>query len=160
MIGIFSLLASAYIMRYFPLHPDRKGKKPMLVEDERWALVHAALIPLNGVVCGSLALYGFLGTRSSEAWSVLYLIPGGRSRRNQTCSSMPYPTLTMSLYSYVWSNLARSTGNGLSGPFWTQRPSVRVQRRLENRKLGDQEGVNQKNRISNGHYHHSTKHLQ
>ncbi|KAJ6085927.1 hypothetical protein N7486_010208 [Penicillium sp. IBT 16267x] len=76
LLGIFSLLASAYIMRYFPLHPDRKGKKPMLIEDERWALAHAALIPLNGVVCGSLALYGFLGTHFSEPWSVLYLIPG------------------------------------------------------------------------------------
>ncbi|KAJ6002871.1 hypothetical protein N7451_005418 [Penicillium sp. IBT 35674x] len=76
LIGIFSLLASAYFMRFFPLHPDRKGKKPMLAQDDRWALFHAALIPLNGVVCGSLALYGFLGTRSFEPWSVLYLIPG------------------------------------------------------------------------------------
>lgn len=54
----------------------------MLAEDDRWALFHAALIPLNGVVCGSLALYGFLGTRSFESWSVIYFIPGGRSYQN------------------------------------------------------------------------------
>lgn len=130
-MGIFSLLASAYFMRFFPLHPDRKGKKPMLAEDDRWALFHAALLPLNGVVCGSLALYGFLGTRSSEPWSVLYFIPGGRSYHKNPGSFMHHPNLTTPLYSYAWSNLARSTGNALSGPFWTQGPPVRVQRRLE-----------------------------
>ncbi|KAJ5635416.1 uncharacterized protein N7484_008729 [Penicillium longicatenatum] len=76
LVGIFSLLASAYIMRYFPLQPDRKGKKPLRVQDESWPLVHAALVPLNGVVSGLLALYGFLGIRSSEPWSEIYLIPG------------------------------------------------------------------------------------
>ncbi|KAJ5745528.1 hypothetical protein N7520_010710 [Penicillium odoratum] len=75
LIGIFSLLASAYTMRYLPLHSDRKGKKPMLIEDERLAFAHTALIPVNGVVCGALALYTFWGTGSSGPWPALYLIP-------------------------------------------------------------------------------------
>lgn len=87
-------------MRFFPLHPDRKGKKSVLVEDERWLLVHAALIPLNGVMCGSLALYGFLATQSTESWVVLYLIPGGKSHRNHInllCLTQVLPCLSIAM---------------------------------------------------------------
>ncbi|KAJ5934672.1 hypothetical protein N7466_004219 [Penicillium verhagenii] len=74
--GISSLLASAYVMQYFPLHADRKGKKPMIMENEHLALIHAALVPMNGVVCGLLALSVFLGAWPSGSWPALYLIPG------------------------------------------------------------------------------------
>ncbi|KAJ5949732.1 hypothetical protein N7454_001316 [Penicillium verhagenii] len=74
--GISSLLASAYVMQYFPLHADRKGKKPMVMENKHLTLIHAALVPMNGVVCGSLALYVLLGAWPSDSWPALYLIPG------------------------------------------------------------------------------------
>lgn len=82
-LGILSLLATAYTMRHSPLHPDRKGKKPITAEDERLALVRTALVPVNGVVCLLLTAAYFL-VEPYTSRPVLYLIPGGES-----CTILP-----------------------------------------------------------------------
>lgn len=81
LLGMLSLLGTAYTMRHSALHPDRKGKQPISAEDERLAWVRTALLPTNGAVCLTLtAAYFFIGADSSYAnRPVLYLIPGGRS---------------------------------------------------------------------------------
>jgi hypothetical protein len=76
LLGLVSLLTTAYIMKCTPLQPDRKGKKPMTSHTERMAQVHAALVPGTGAVCLLLALV-YLSTGSSYGIRpVLYLIPG------------------------------------------------------------------------------------
>ena len=81
LLGVLSLLATAYTMRHAPLQPDRKGKKPLSIEYERLAWVRTALVPANGVVCLLLTVvYLYLRGDSSYAIRpVLYLVPGGRS---------------------------------------------------------------------------------
>ncbi|GLI80150.1 hypothetical protein PoHVEF18_008501 [Penicillium ochrochloron] len=78
LLGVLSLLGTAYTMRLSPLHPDRKGKKAITAENERIARLHSALLPVNGAVCLLLAAAYFLaGTGSaSTIRPVLYLIPG------------------------------------------------------------------------------------
>ncbi|CAG8193976.1 unnamed protein product [Penicillium nalgiovense] len=76
LLSLVSLLTTAYIMRCFPLQPDRKGKKPMTLHTERIARLHAALVPGTSAVCLLLAVV-YLFTGSSYAiHPVLYLIPG------------------------------------------------------------------------------------
>jgi hypothetical protein len=76
-LGLVSLLTTAYIMRCSPLRPDRKGKKPMNLHNERVAQIHAALVPGTGALSLLLALV-YLSTGSSYGIRpVLYLIPGG-----------------------------------------------------------------------------------
>ncbi|KAJ5460893.1 uncharacterized protein N7458_002445 [Penicillium daleae] len=76
-LGVLSLLGTAYTMRLSPLHPDRKGKKPVTAENERITRLHSALLPVNGAVCLLLtAAYFFAGTGPSSIRPVLYLIPG------------------------------------------------------------------------------------
>ncbi|KAJ5787411.1 hypothetical protein N7457_002401 [Penicillium paradoxum] len=75
LLGLGSLLTTAYIMKCSPLQPDRKGKKPMTIHNERVARVHAALVPGTGVVCLLLALV-YLSAASYEIRPVLYLVPG------------------------------------------------------------------------------------
>lgn len=78
LLSLVSLLTTAYIMRCFPLQPDRKGKKPMTLHTERIARLHAALVPGTSAVCLLLAVV-YLFTGSSYAiHPVLYLIPGGK----------------------------------------------------------------------------------
>lgn len=79
LLGVLSLLATAYTMRLSPLHPDRKGKKAITAENERLARLHSALLFGNGAVCLLLAVAYFLvGTGSIYTIRpVLYLIPGG-----------------------------------------------------------------------------------
>lgn len=77
-LGILSLLATAYTIRHSPIHPDRKGKKPITAGDERLALFRTALVPVNGVVCLLLTVAYFL-IEPYASWPVLYLIPGGES---------------------------------------------------------------------------------
>lgn len=79
LLGVLSLLSTAYIMRTFPLHPDQKGKKPLSAKDERQTWIRTVLIPANSLLCGLLALYFLAGASSSEPWSELYLVPGGES---------------------------------------------------------------------------------
>ncbi|KAJ5718098.1 hypothetical protein N7488_003744 [Penicillium malachiteum] len=75
LLGILSLLGTAYVMREFPLHPDRKGKKPLSVDDERLTLVRNSLIPVNTGLCALLGLYFFFGAGSTH-WPAVYLVPG------------------------------------------------------------------------------------
>ena len=76
-LGLVSLLTTAYIMRFSPLQPDRKGKKPMNVHNERVARFHAALVPGTAAISLLLALV-YLSTGSSHGIRpVSYLIPGG-----------------------------------------------------------------------------------
>lgn len=63
-------------MRYSPLRPDHKGKKPIVAEEEYLRDIHAIILPLNGVVCALLALYYFIATERG----IVYLVPGGKSR--------------------------------------------------------------------------------
>lgn len=80
LLGMLSLLSSAYTMRHAPLYPDHKGKKPLLAEDERLTWFLSALVPINGAVCLLLTAYFFIGTGSSYTIRpVLYLVPGGGS---------------------------------------------------------------------------------
>ena len=79
LLGLVSLLTTAYIMKCSPLQPDRKGKKPVTFHTESIARIHAALVPGDSAVCLLLALV-YLSTGSSYAIRpVLYLIPGGKS---------------------------------------------------------------------------------
>lgn len=79
LLGLVSLLTTAYIMKRSPLQPDRKGKKPMTFHTERIARIHGTLVPGNSALCLLLALVS-LSTGSSYAIRpVLYLIPGGKS---------------------------------------------------------------------------------
>ncbi|CDM28060.1 hypothetical protein DTO013E5_4012 [Penicillium roqueforti] len=76
LLGLVSLLTTAYIMKRSPLQPDRKGKKPMTFHTERIARIHGTLVPGNSALCLLLALVS-LSTGSSYAIRpVLYLIPG------------------------------------------------------------------------------------
>lgn len=82
LLGILSLLATAYMMRLAPLHPDRKGKKPLSPENERLEKIHSALLPVNGAVGVLLTLIYLLFLRGGSSFiisPVLYLIPGGKS---------------------------------------------------------------------------------
>ncbi|KAJ5397368.1 hypothetical protein N7509_005481 [Penicillium cosmopolitanum] len=79
LLGILSLLATAYMMRLAPLHPDRKGKKPLSPENERLEKIHSALLPVNGAVGVLLTLIYLLFLRGGSSFiisPVLYLIPG------------------------------------------------------------------------------------
>lgn len=79
LLSLVSLLTTAYIMRYSPLQPDRKGKKPMNVHNERIARLHAALVPSTSAACLLLGLV-YLSTGSSHGIRPgFYLIPGGKS---------------------------------------------------------------------------------
>ncbi|KAJ6107946.1 hypothetical protein N7523_009269 [Penicillium sp. IBT 18751x] len=76
-LGILSLVGSAYTMRHAPLHPDRKGKKPLLAENDRLAWLLSALVPVNGAVCLVLTACFVIGAGASYTiHPVLYLIPG------------------------------------------------------------------------------------
>ncbi|KAJ5134062.1 hypothetical protein N7476_002717 [Penicillium atrosanguineum] len=76
LLGILSLVGSAYTMRHAPLYPDRKGKKPLLADDERLTWLLSALVPVNGAVCLVLMAYFFIEAGSSYTIRpVLYLIP-------------------------------------------------------------------------------------
>jgi hypothetical protein len=78
LLSILSLLGSAYTMKQAPLYPDRKGKKPLLAEDERLTRFLSALVPINIAVCMVLTAFFFIGAGSSSTIRpVLYLIPGG-----------------------------------------------------------------------------------
>ena len=78
LLSIVSLLATAYIMRHAPLHPDRKGKRPLSAGDEWLAWLAWALVPTNGVLCLLLATIYFLqGTSETHTQLALYLIPLG-----------------------------------------------------------------------------------
>ncbi|KAJ5320486.1 hypothetical protein PENANT_c010G08578 [Penicillium antarcticum] len=76
LLGLVSLLTTAYIMRTSPLQPDRKGKKPMTVHNERIARLHAGLVPGTSAVCLLLALVYLSAGSSWGIRPVLYLIPG------------------------------------------------------------------------------------
>jgi hypothetical protein len=76
-LGLVSLITTAYIMRCSPLQPDRKGKKPMNVHNQRVARIHAALVPGSGMVSLLLALVYFSTGSSYGTRPVFYLIPGG-----------------------------------------------------------------------------------
>ncbi|KAJ5179662.1 hypothetical protein N7492_002872 [Penicillium capsulatum] len=81
-LALLSLLATAYTMRQTPLHADRKGKKPLSVEDERLAWIRTALVPANQAACLLLTVVYLLFLRSESTYvirPVLYLVPGGRS---------------------------------------------------------------------------------
>lgn len=82
LLGILSLLATAYMMRLAPLHPDRKGKKPLSPQTERLEMIHSSLLPVNGAVGVLLTLIYLLFLRGNSSFiisPVLYLIPGGKS---------------------------------------------------------------------------------
>lgn len=69
-------------MRLAPLQPDRKGKKPLLPENERLEVIRSALLPVNGAVCILLTMIYLLFLRGGSSFiisPVLYLIPGGKS---------------------------------------------------------------------------------
>ncbi|CEO61175.1 hypothetical protein PMG11_05487 [Penicillium brasilianum] len=78
LLGVLSLLATAYTMRLSPLHPDRKGKQAITAENDRLARLHSALHFGNGALCLLLAVaYFVVGTGSTYTIRpVLYLIPG------------------------------------------------------------------------------------
>ncbi|KAJ6094685.1 hypothetical protein N7467_002198 [Penicillium canescens] len=76
LLGLVSLLTTAYIMRSSPLQPDRKGKKPMTVRNERMARLHASLVPGTSAVCLLLALVYLSAGSSWGIRPVLYLMPG------------------------------------------------------------------------------------
>ncbi|KAJ5757869.1 uncharacterized protein N7511_006563 [Penicillium nucicola] len=76
LIGMVALLATAYIMRSYPLQPDRKGKKPMTMHNERMARLHGALMPGTSAICLTLALVSLSAGSSWGIQPVLYLIPG------------------------------------------------------------------------------------
>jgi hypothetical protein len=76
-LGLISLLTTAYIMRSSPLQPDLKGKKPMTIHNELMARLHASLVPGTSAVCFLLALVHLSAGSSWGIRSVLYLIPGG-----------------------------------------------------------------------------------
>ncbi|CAI7641903.1 unnamed protein product [Penicillium glandicola] len=76
LLGLVSLLTTAYIMKCSPLQPDRKGKKPVTFHTERIDRIHAALVPGTSAVCLLLALV-YLSTGSSYGIQpVVYLVPG------------------------------------------------------------------------------------
>lgn len=79
LLGLASLLTTAYIMKYSPLQPDRKGKKPVTFHTERIARLHAALVPGNTAICLLLAVVYFTTGSSYGIQPVVYLIPGGKS---------------------------------------------------------------------------------
>jgi hypothetical protein len=97
LFGVLSLLGTAYTMRLSPLHPDRKGKKPITAENERIARLHSALLPVNGAVCLLLAAaYFFVGTGStSTIRPVLYLIPGGMFCKGYSLILFSFSVLTI-----------------------------------------------------------------
>ncbi|KAJ5968406.1 hypothetical protein N7501_004654 [Penicillium viridicatum] len=76
LLGLVSLLTTAYIMKYSPLQPDRKGKKPVTFHTERIARLHAALVPGNTAISLLLAVVYFTTGSSYGIQPVLYLIPG------------------------------------------------------------------------------------
>ncbi|CAG7917207.1 unnamed protein product [Penicillium olsonii] len=75
LLGLVSLVITAYIMRCSPLQ-DRKGKKPMNVRNERIARFHAALVPGAGAVSVLLGLVYLSAGPSYSIRPVLYLVPG------------------------------------------------------------------------------------
>lgn len=82
LLALLSLLATAYTMRHTPLHPDRKGKKPLSAHDERLARLRTALVSANGFFCLLLTIVYLFFLRSESTYAirpVLYLVPGGRS---------------------------------------------------------------------------------
>lgn len=78
LLGVLSLMATAYTMRLSPLHPDRKGKMALNPENERMVRLRSALLPVNGGLCLLLTAAYLLGTGETYTIRpVLYLIPGG-----------------------------------------------------------------------------------
>ncbi|KAL2833645.1 hypothetical protein BJY01DRAFT_224951 [Aspergillus pseudoustus] len=76
-LGIASLLATAYTMKYIPpMHPDPKGKRPIRNRGFT-AHVQRFIIPTNSAVCMLLGLaYLFPpGTSSVEIQPTAYLVP-------------------------------------------------------------------------------------
>ena len=78
LLGVLSLVATAYTMRLSPLHPDRKGKMALTPENEHMVRLRSGLLPVNGGVCLLLTAAYLLGTGETYTIRpVLYLIPGG-----------------------------------------------------------------------------------
>ncbi|KAJ0414111.1 hypothetical protein BJY00DRAFT_45610 [Aspergillus carlsbadensis] len=77
LLGIASLLATAYTMKYIPLmHPDPKGKRPIQNPDLK-AHIRQYLISANSAVCALLGLvYLFSsGTSAPVMQPTAYLVP-------------------------------------------------------------------------------------
>ncbi|KAJ5683208.1 hypothetical protein N7462_006373 [Penicillium macrosclerotiorum] len=78
LLSILSLLVTAYIMQISPLHPDRKGKGPMMVDQEHFSWLRSNLVPMNGML-GLLLTLAYLFSGLGLTFMirpVLYLIPG------------------------------------------------------------------------------------
>ncbi|KAL2816161.1 hypothetical protein BJX63DRAFT_430448 [Aspergillus granulosus] len=76
-LGIASLLATAYTMKYIPpMHPDPKGKRPIRNPDLT-AHVRRFLIPGNSAVCVLLGLVYLFSSGSSSLGiqPTAYLVP-------------------------------------------------------------------------------------
>jgi hypothetical protein len=125
LLGLVSLLATAYIMRSSPLQPDRKGKKPMTVRNERMARLHAGMVPGTSAVCLLLALVYLSAGSSWGIRPVLYLIPGGMI----TCPLLPEQRLII-YYSHAYNDSSRAKGDALCRPHISQGSTVRIQRCL------------------------------
>ncbi|KAL2845361.1 hypothetical protein BJX68DRAFT_242206 [Aspergillus pseudodeflectus] len=77
LLGIASLVATAYTMKYIPpMHPDPKGKRPIRNPDLT-AHIRQYLIPANSAVCALLGLaYLFSsGTAAPVMQPTAYLVP-------------------------------------------------------------------------------------
>ena len=107
LLGLVSLLTTAYIMKCSPLQPDHKGKKPMTSHTERMAQVHAALVPGTSAVCLLLALVCLSTGSSYGIRPVLYLIPGSRSLPSRLND------IILTMYSHACSDSACSKGHAL-----------------------------------------------
>jgi hypothetical protein len=125
LLGLVSLLTTAYIMRSSPLQPDRKGKKPMTVRNERMARLHAGLVPGTSAICLLLALVYLSAGSSWGIRPVLYLMPGGMF----PCLLLPEQRLIV-YYSHACDDSSRTKGDALCRPHPPQRSTVRIQRSL------------------------------
>lgn len=122
-------------MRLSPLHPDRKGKKPVTAENERITRLRSALLPVNGAVCLLLtAAYFFAGTGSSSIRPVLYLIPGGMSFGKLFSL---YDFADQFLDSHARSYLACPGHDALGGSLGPEESAVRAQGRIETQRSLD-----------------------
>ncbi|OJJ71488.1 hypothetical protein ASPBRDRAFT_126880 [Aspergillus brasiliensis CBS 101740] len=79
LLGVLSLLVTAYIMKYLPLErPDPKGKRPMTTP-HGMASIQRCILPVNAAICVLLALVYASQPRaqsSLEIQPVTYLVPG------------------------------------------------------------------------------------
>ncbi|OOF97668.1 hypothetical protein ASPCADRAFT_504798 [Aspergillus carbonarius ITEM 5010] len=79
LLSIFSLLATAYAMRYFPLQPSGpEGKRPV-TRSNNIVGIQQYLLPLNAAICVLLALiYASQSITESrlDIQPITYLVPG------------------------------------------------------------------------------------